>query len=86
LGRRKPDFKVWMRSRSVNVMFITFDGFTLLTHFCQLFEALTAAVTWRQATCNSPQNPKLYTKATVKANPAEGQISTASPRRRFHPA
>jgi hypothetical protein len=84
-----------MRSRSVNVMFITFDGLTLLKHFCQLFEALTAAVTGRQAACDNPQNPKLYTKAAVKANPpgnrdprrtraAKGWISTAAPRRWFH--
>jgi hypothetical protein len=53
----------------VNVMFITSDGLTLLNHFCQLFEALTSAGNRRQAAGDSPQNPKLYTKATVKANP-----------------
>jgi hypothetical protein len=84
-----------MRSRSVNVMFITFDGLTLLNHFCQLFEALTSAGNRRQVACNNPQNPKLYTKAAVKANPpgnrdsrqtraAKEWILTATPRRWFH--
>jgi hypothetical protein len=36
-----------MRSGSVNVMCITFGGFTLLTHIYQLFEVLTAS--WKQA-------------------------------------
>jgi hypothetical protein len=43
-----------MRSGSVNVMCITFGGFTLLTHFYQLFEALTAPGNKSQAASNSP--------------------------------
>jgi hypothetical protein len=43
-----------MRSGSVNVMCITFGGFTLLTHFYQLFEVLTASGNWPQPAFNSP--------------------------------
>jgi hypothetical protein len=35
-------------------MCITFDGLTLLNHFYQPFEALTATENRRQAACNSP--------------------------------
>jgi hypothetical protein len=58
-----------MRSGSINVISITFGGFTLLNHFSQSFEALTAVSEPREAAFNSPQDPKLYTKAAVKANP-----------------
>ena len=58
-----------MHFGSFNVIYITFRGFILLCHFCQLFEALTAA---RQSAAGPLQQPialKLYTKAVVKANP-----------------
>jgi hypothetical protein len=35
-------------------MYITFDGLTLLNHFYQLLEALTATEKRRQAASNSP--------------------------------
>jgi hypothetical protein len=84
-----------MRSGSGNVTLITFEGFTLLDQFCQLFEAFTAAGNPRQAAFNSPYYSKLYTKAGLKANPTasrrqtseadkNGAISTAAARRRFH--
>jgi hypothetical protein len=82
-----------MPSGSINVTYITFGGFTLLNHFCKLFEALTAVSKPRQAAFDSPQNPKLYTKAASKANPpaseagrGKGWISTPASRRRLHPA
>jgi hypothetical protein len=43
-----------MDSGFVNVMCITFGGFTLPSHFCQLFETLTAAQSQRQIAFNSP--------------------------------
>jgi hypothetical protein len=43
-----------MRSGSFNVIYITFGDFTLLGHFSQPFEVLTAAGNPRQAAFNSP--------------------------------
>jgi hypothetical protein len=43
-----------MRSGSINVMCVTFGGFTLLTRFFQLFEVLTAPANEPQAAFNSP--------------------------------
>jgi hypothetical protein len=60
-----------MRSKSVNVVSITFGEFTLPSHFPQLFEAFTPAQNRRRVAFNSPQSSKLYTKATPKANPPE---------------
>src|SRR3981081_2184614 len=62
-----------MRSGSFNVIYITLGGFTLLGHFCELFEMLTTVENWRQIALNSPQPTalELYTKAAVKANPPE---------------
>jgi hypothetical protein len=51
------------------VICITSGDFTLIRHFCKLFEALTATKTsWRVA-FYSPYPLKLYTKAAAKANP-----------------
>jgi hypothetical protein len=44
-----------MRSGSFNVIYITLGGFTLLGHFCELFETLTTVENWRQIALNSPQ-------------------------------
>jgi hypothetical protein len=80
-----------MPSGSINVTFITLGGFTLLNHFCKLFEVLTPVSEPPQAAFDSPWKPKLYTKAAVKANPpaceagrVEGWISTPASCRRFH--
>jgi hypothetical protein len=43
-----------MRSGSFNVMYITLGRLTLLNHFCQLFEALTAVSEPLQAAFDSP--------------------------------
>jgi hypothetical protein len=43
-----------MRSGSFNVICITLDGFTLLGHFCEAFEAVTDADSRRQVVFNSP--------------------------------
>jgi hypothetical protein len=60
-----------MRSGSFNVMYITLGGFTLLSHFYQLFEALTTMRQWRRGRFQQPIALRLYTKAAVKANPPE---------------
>jgi hypothetical protein len=43
-----------MRSGSVNVICITFGGFTLPSHFRQRFEVLTAVRKRRQIAFNNP--------------------------------
>jgi len=43
-----------MRSGSVNVICITFGGFTLPSHFYQAFEVVTDAINWHRAAFNSP--------------------------------
>jgi hypothetical protein len=43
-----------MRSGSFNVIYITFSGFTLPGHFCELFEELTVAKPTQQVAFNSP--------------------------------
>jgi hypothetical protein len=43
-----------MRSGSFNVIYITFGDFTLLSHFSQPFEVLTASGNPRQRAFNSP--------------------------------
>jgi len=43
-----------MRSGSVNVICITFGGFTLPSHFSQAFEVVTDAINWHRAAFNSP--------------------------------
>jgi hypothetical protein len=55
LSRPKSDLKAEMRSGSFNVIYITLGGFTLLGHFCELFEMLTAVENRRQIAPNSPQ-------------------------------
>jgi hypothetical protein len=47
-----------MRSGSVNVMCITFGNFTLPGHFCQLFEAFTAAIYWAAGRIQQPIAPE----------------------------
>jgi hypothetical protein len=58
-----------MRSGLVNVICITFGGFTLPNQFPQAFEAVTDAINWHRAAFNSPYYRDLYTKPEVKANP-----------------
>src|ERR1700730_7509141 len=65
-----------MRPGSFNVICITFGDFTLLGHFRQLFEALTPERPRSQAAFNSPEPPKLYTKAAAKAT-LPGQSAVA---------
>jgi hypothetical protein len=43
-----------MRSGSVNVICITFGGFSLPSQFPQAFEAVTDAINWHRAAFNSP--------------------------------
>jgi hypothetical protein len=43
-----------MCSGSVNVICITFGGFTLPSHFSQAFEAVTDVKNWHQAAFDSP--------------------------------
>jgi len=58
-----------MCSGSVNVICITFGGFTLPSHFSQAFEAVTDVINWNRAAFDSPEYRDLYTKPAVKANP-----------------
>jgi hypothetical protein len=43
-----------MHSGSVNVIYITVGGFTLLSHFCKLFEVVAAVKQQLQVAFNSP--------------------------------
>jgi len=58
-----------MCSGSVNVICITFGGFTLPSHFSQAFEAVTDVINWNRAVFDSPEYRDLYTKPAIKANP-----------------
>ncbi len=43
-----------MHSGSVNVICLTLGGFTLLSHFCQLFQVFAVVKQQRQVAFNSP--------------------------------
>jgi hypothetical protein len=59
-----------MRSGSVNVMCITFGGFTLLTHFYQLFEVLTAPGKQVAGRIQQPIVPKALHQSRDQSQPA----------------
>jgi hypothetical protein len=52
-----------------NVTYITLGGFTLVHHFCELFEVLTAVKKTAAGALPQPTALEVYTKAALKANP-----------------
>jgi hypothetical protein len=71
-SRPKPDLKVWTRSGSVNVIWITLGDFTLLGHFSKPFEALATTRFRRQIACDSPIMPEALHQSRGQSQPTAG--------------